>query len=72
MKKILLVLISVLTLCACEDPSNYLETPKCRSFNSGFPDVSVCSMPDGVVCYVAHVGRGGGISCIKTEQRGLK
>lgn len=68
MKKILLVLISVLTLCACEDPSNYLETPKCREFIH-FPNVSVCSMPDGVVCYIAHVGRGGGISCIKAEQK---
>ncbi len=71
MKKILLVLISVLTLCSCEDPSPYLETPKCRAFKN-YPDFRVCSMPDGVVCYVAHVGRGGGISCIKTEQRGLK
>lgn len=71
MKKILLVLVSVLTLCACEDPSNYLERPKCREFKN-FPDIRVCSMPGGVVCYVAHVGRGGGISCIKAEQKDVK
>lgn len=68
MKNILLVLISVLTLCACEEPSNYLETPECKKFKD-FPLVSVCSMPDGVVCYIAEVSRGGGISCIKAEQK---
>ena len=54
MEKILLVLISVLTLCACEDQSNYLETPECKEFKN-FPNMRVCSMPDGVVCYVADV-----------------
>ena len=68
MEKILLVLISVLTLCACEDQSNYLETPECKEFKN-FPNMRVCSMPDGVVCYVADVNRGGGISCIKPEQK---
>ena len=71
MKKILLVLISVLTLCACEETSEYLETPECRRFKY-FPSIRVCSMPDGVVCYVAYVGRGGGISCIKAEQKDVK
>lgn len=68
MKEILLVLISALTLCACEESSYYSENPKCRFFKN-FPSIHVCSMPDGVVCYISDVNRGGGISCIKAEQK---
>lgn len=68
MKNILLVLISVLTLCACEEISEHQETPKCIELKK-FPSVEVCSMPDNVVCYIAHVHRGVGISCIKLEQK---
>lgn len=68
MKKTLLVLISALTLCACEEPSYYSETPECKVFKN-FTNIKVCSMPDGVVCYVAYIYKGGGISCIKAEQK---